>query len=150
MEDKLKEYAVEIKSLSRSITKNFRKYIISQLSECNFTVPQLTVMQELHSHSGITLKELSERIGLSKSTVCGIVDRLEAQEAVIRSRGEDDRRNVQLFLAPEMMKFKDTMNGIKDTYMAEILKKADPSDVENLVHILKKFNELIEEENKGV
>lgn len=148
MENDLKKHGNEIANLFRSIAKNFRKYMAVQVGECNFTITQFTVIHELYTHPGISLKELSRLMGLSKSTVCGIVDRLEAHGSVIRSRDEEDRRAVKIFLTLKTLEMQESMNLIKENYMAEILRNANMADIEVLVKSLRKFDTLILNETK--
>ena len=61
------------------------------------TAPQLQtlelVVDRLRSGSkGPSIRELSEQLGLSHSTVSGIVDRLEDANVMARSSDPDDRR----------------------------------------------------------
>lgn len=147
--DHVNDYAEEIKNLFRSIGKNFRNYILAQTGEHSFTVPQLMVMQELYSHPEITLKELSELMGLAKSTVCGIVDRLETQGAVIRTRDPEDRRTVKISLSPKVSELTDTINIVKTNYLAGLFKKVEPSEVEKIIYGLRLLNKLMEEHEKG-
>ena len=149
--DRLNESAEEIKNLFRNIHKNFRHYILAQMSHrgLNFTVPQLMVMQELYGHPAITLKELSELMGLANSTVCGIVDRLETQGAVLRTRDTEDRRTVKISLAPKMLDFKDTINIIKKNYLTGLFKNIEPSEVEKIICGLRILNSLTTDHTKG-
>lgn len=146
--DHLNEYAEEVKNLIRSIDKNLRSYVLAQIGEHNLTVPQLMVLKELYGHPDMTLKELSERVGLAKSTVCGIVDRLEIHGAVVRVRDSEDRRTVKISLSPKVSELKDTIGIIKKNYLAGLLKKVEPSKVEKIVCSLRMLNDLTEEHKK--
>lgn len=141
--------AEEIKNLFRNIVRNFRTYIASQIGEQNFTVPQLMVLHELYNHPNITLKELSEMMGLAKSTVCGIVDRLEMQGAVIRVRDTSDRRNVKISLSPGVSKLTDTVDLIKKNYLSGLLKNIEQSEVDKIIYGLRALNTLTDDQKKG-
>ena len=56
------------------------------------TVPQRIVMHQLFKHGGLSVKELSQKVGLSHSTISGIVDRLERKGMVNRLQDPQDRR----------------------------------------------------------
>ncbi|HEX5121106.1 MAG TPA: MarR family transcriptional regulator [Pseudonocardiaceae bacterium] len=61
------------------------------------TAPQLHALQILVEHlrdtgSGLSLSDLSQRMGLAHSTVSGIVSRLEARNLLQRTTPPDDRR----------------------------------------------------------
>ncbi|KNZ70418.1 transcriptional regulator, MarR family [Thermincola ferriacetica] len=148
MEDKIRDYAEEIKSLFRSLLKNFRCQMLEQISDYGFTVPQLMLMQELYNYPEITLKELSERMGLAKSTVSGIVDRLEQQGAVTRLRDTGDRRTVKISLTPRMLEIKESMNMIKHNYLAGLLEGVDREEIEKIIYGLKRLNSLMESKSK--
>lgn len=137
----------EIKSLFRSITTNFRAAIAEHVGDEGFTYPQIMLMQELYNTPGITLIELSHKLGLAKSTVSGIVDRLVKQGAVIRTTPDDDRRTVRLSLAPKRLEFQTTINLIKHNYMAEMLKDADPEELEEILNGLRKLKKLVTKSN---
>lgn len=147
--ERIDDCAEEIKNLFRDIHKNFRTYVASQIGEYNLTVPQLMVLQELYNHPDITLKELSEQVNLAKSTVCGIVDRLEMQGAVIRVRDTVDRRNVMISLSPKVSELTDTVNVIKKNYLAGLLKKIDQSEIDKIMYGLRALSALTEEQKKG-
>ena len=56
------------------------------------TVPQKMVLGQLARHGDLSVKELSQKMGLSHSTISGIVDRLERKELVKRVQDQQDRR----------------------------------------------------------
>ncbi len=67
------------------------------------TAPQVETLKALvrrmrEDGAGMSVSELSERLGLAHSTVSGIVDRLEARALVQRIPRPDDRRYVQIEL----------------------------------------------------
>lgn len=64
----------------------------SQAIKGGFTVPQRIVMGQLAKYGDLSVKELSQKMGLSHSTVSGIVDRLERKGLVKRIQDPDDRR----------------------------------------------------------
>ena len=64
----------------------------SQVMEYGFTVPQRIVMGHLVRYGDLSVKELSQKVGLSHSTISGIVDRLERKGLVMRSQNPQDRR----------------------------------------------------------
>lgn len=142
--DDLNVQAEELSGLFRSIISNFRRYMLNQFSENKFTAPQMMLMHELYHHPEITLKELSNLMGLAKSTVCGIVDRLENQGVVVRSSCLEDRRKVKISLTPKMLEFKDSMNIVKTNYLIGLLKTMELEEIEQILGSLRKLNSLME------
>lgn len=56
------------------------------------TGPQIVVLREIVRREECTVGALALAVSLTQPTVSGIVDRLEAQAAVRRARGKQDRR----------------------------------------------------------
>jgi DNA-binding MarR family transcriptional regulator len=83
--------------LQQSIWSEARRYPIP------LTPPQLQALRVLVDHlrdtgAGLSLSELSHRLGLAHSTVSGIVTRLERRGLLDRTTRPDDRRFVTIEL----------------------------------------------------
>jgi DNA-binding MarR family transcriptional regulator len=89
--DQILESIIYLYTESRRITKEFAR-------RANLTGPQLTVVKILEAFGDLSLSELSERLRAQNSTVTGIVDRMEREELVVRTRSTEDRRVVKLRL----------------------------------------------------
>ena len=137
------DYSEEIANLFKSIHKTYHHYILSQVACHNFTVPQLTVLHELYHHPEITLTELSERVDLSKSTVCGIVDRLELHGAVKRVKVCEDRRIVKISLTEKVYAVQEKLDVIRKNYLAELFKNINAADLEKMLFGLKQLDNLM-------
>ncbi|MGI6449922.1 MAG: MarR family winged helix-turn-helix transcriptional regulator [Desulfitobacteriia bacterium] len=105
------------------------KYLKRKLNLGDFTMPQTMIIFYLAQSGKMKISELSEKMGLTNSTVSGIVDRLEDQGVVSRIRGTSDRRVVYVELTPEhQTKFRD-IHGNLDKYFEEILAAIPPEEV---------------------
>ncbi len=89
-----------IKQVMGSIKRSMGK----QFEEMNVTGPQGMLVGTLIHHGEMKISDLSENLGLSNSTVSGIVDRLENQGLVERTRSTEDRRVVYVNITPEFKK----------------------------------------------
>ncbi|EGW36204.1 MarR family transcriptional regulator [Desulfosporosinus sp. OT] len=137
------DFADEIANLFKSIHKTYHDYILSQVACHNFTVPQLMVLHELYHHPEITLTELSERVDLTKSTVCGIVNRLELHGAVKKVKVSEDRRIVRISLTEEVSAVQEKLDAIRKNYLAELFKNTDPEDLEKILYGFKLLNNVM-------
>ncbi|WP_291643817.1 MarR family winged helix-turn-helix transcriptional regulator [Clostridium sp.] len=108
-------------------------------NEMNLTGPQ-GMMMGILSHDGeMKISDLSEKIGLSNSTVSGIIDRLEKQGLVERTRSNEDRRVVYVNISAEFKKnSKTNFCKIEQTF-EEIMKMATDEEIDT---ILKGFDTL--------
>lgn len=95
----LSNHTEKIVMLVRSIQKNLREYIFEKSKKYGLTGPQMLLIFNLYKNSGINLIDLSKMMELSESTVSGILDRLVAQNIVIREIPEDNRRTIRLSLS---------------------------------------------------
>ena len=93
--------ADEIIEIFKSIKKATSSKFEKSAKKYGFTAPQLGVIFYLHVMPSITLQALSEHMNLTKSTVSGIVDRLEKQGVVTREIPKDNRRIVKLSISEE-------------------------------------------------
>lgn len=89
--DSILETIVYLYTESRRVTKEVAR-------RADLTGPQLTVLKVLEGVGDLSLSELSERIRAQNSTVTGIIDRMEREGLVVRSRSTEDRRVVHIQL----------------------------------------------------
>ncbi|EHQ91132.1 MarR family winged helix-turn-helix transcriptional regulator [Desulfosporosinus youngiae] len=118
--------------LFKSIHKIYRDHIYKKSRQFGFTGPQIGLIMGLHKNPFSTLNELSDCLGLSKSTVSGIVDRLVNQGVVIREIPESNRRTVRLSLSPEWQK-NNALHDLIHKYIYDILKDASKDDLHKII-----------------
>lgn len=66
--------------------------------ETGLTSPQLWTIKTINENSSVKVSDLASKLYLHPATVIGIIDRLEKQDLVKRSRSKDDRRVVWIEL----------------------------------------------------
>lgn len=76
----------------------FAAYDATGLRRFGLTVPQADVIFTLGNTDGMTFKELGELTLITKGTLTGVVDRLEARGLVRRVQEPDDRRRTRVCL----------------------------------------------------
>lgn len=133
------------------IFKNIRKAIGCKFEKSSkkygFTAAQLGVIFHLHARPSITLNALSEHMALTKSTVSGIVDRLEKQGVVIREIPKDNRRTVKLSISEEFSENNDICKMKREfmtDFIAESIKNTDQEEVKKIIYGLKQFSILLD------
>ena len=89
--DSILEAIVYLYTESRRVTKEVAR-------RADLTGPQLTVLKVLEGVGDLSLSALSERIRAQNSTVTGIIDRMEREGLVVRTRSTEDRRVVHIQL----------------------------------------------------
>lgn len=113
-----------------------------------FNGAQGRILFVLWEEDNITVTRLSEKTGLAKTTLTGMLDRLEEMGHIRRVRSKDDRRAVKIILTPEARGLKDKYEAVSEQ-MSEIFYKGfDENEVTAFEGYLGKVLEnLLEKEN---
>lgn len=94
------EAGFRVALLLRELESRVHSRVAASLEATGLTLPQITAIKAI-AHSGpLTVTALARGISATKSTVVGIVDRLEAQGLLERRRSAADRREVLVAFAP--------------------------------------------------
>jgi DNA-binding MarR family transcriptional regulator len=112
----------------------------------NLTGPQ-GMMMGILSHDGeMKISDLSEKIGLSNSTVSGIIDRLEKQGLVERTRSQEDRRVVYVKVSADFQKnCKEDFCKIEKTFETAI-NKATSEEIDTILKGLSLLEQLMDKQ----
>ena len=95
--NKDEELLIALRRVIRAISLHSR-----QLNKvAGLTSPQLLVIQYIHKHPNVIVRQLAEGINLSPATVTSILDRLETKRLVQRIRSTEDKRRVEVLLTHE-------------------------------------------------
>ncbi len=89
----------------RALHRYTQHALQGEVESLGFTLPQVRVLRQLVDRPGLGIKQLAERLGLSQSTVSGIVDRLLLKGVLTKRPRPDDRRAVQLWLSEGAERF---------------------------------------------
>lgn len=95
---------LEVVTALRNLMDTVKHRIHHNFKEMPITAPQGMLVRALYRHGKMKVSDLSEKMGLSNSTVSGIIDRLENQGMVERIRSKEDRRIVYVDVTPEFKK----------------------------------------------
>ncbi len=104
--------------------------------ECRITSPQILCLRNLSGSSPQTLSSLSSQLHLSVSTVNGIVDRLEAQGLLQRTRSTQDQRKVLIAITLAGQNLLDTVPELMRDQFAQAFRKMAYQDQQKLSELL--------------
>jgi len=76
----------------------FERYSATHIQTLELTPPQFDVVATLGNKQGMTFREIGERTLITKGTLTGVVDRLEAKGVVVRESCPDDGRSTLVSL----------------------------------------------------
>lgn len=122
--------------------------IEAELSASDITVPQRIVLGILiRTGSSLSLKELSQKIGLSHSTASGIVDRLERKGYVERLQDPQDRRFTKITLSANVKDFvQNRKQHLIFAVVVDAFKNATPEEQVKIIDGLTILRQLMDKE----
>ena len=130
--DAIVETIVYLYTESRRLTK-------TMAGRYGLTGPQLTVVKMLQAMGEMSLSQLSERIHAQNSTVTGIIDRMQREGLVLRSRSSRDRRVIRIQLTPKGRQLAADIPLQPTEILREALGSLSAQESQALVAILRKL-----------
>ncbi|PEZ62463.1 MarR family transcriptional regulator [Bacillus anthracis] len=79
-----------------TINKEILKFTHQNASSLGLTVQQMGILNTIYALPNVTLKEISERLSVPKSTVSVNVDELVNLQLIERKQSDEDRREIKL------------------------------------------------------
>jgi len=130
----------------RFVREILRRPMEAEWARGGLTGPQRSVMHAVVHSDGLSLKELSRRVGLAHSTVSGIVGRLELRGLLERRVSETDAR-VTLILPGKLVLdyLRNRLPKIAILPLVKSLEKARPEERDAILHGLRTLRRVIEE-----
>jgi DNA-binding MarR family transcriptional regulator len=102
-------------------------------------------MQWLFEEGDMTIGELSNKMYLAFSTTTDLIDRLEKNRLVKRTKDEKDRRVVRVHLLEEGVRIIDEVIKKRQQYLAGLLVNFEPEEREELQQYLQKLHRYMKE-----
>jgi len=132
-----------LESAETAIHSRFHKI----LEPYQLTVAQYKVLQHLfwHHPNGLGIKELSEHLGLAKSTISGIVDRVERDGWVKRVQHPEDARKVIVNITQKGIDVFDKIPEDRKEFWHITIGKLSNEEKKTLLELLRKLKKVMEE-----
>lgn len=137
---------IEASRLFKEIMFLARHRMSRGFEDVGITAPQGMMMGILSRYGRVKISELSERLGLTNSTVSGIVDRLEKQGLVVRERSEEDKRVVYVSPHPKFIEMhKDFHKKVEDS-IVNVFNRATPEEIDRILDGFRLLKRLLEDD----
>lgn len=135
---------IKVVRILKQIMDGVKQNVQQEFKEMNLTGPQGMLVGTLAHHGEMKISQLSEQMGLSNSTVSGIVDRLEKQGLVERTRSVEDRRVVNVNVTSDFKKIaQDHFNQIEAKFQ-DILSETSSEEADKIFEGLNLLKDLME------
>jgi DNA-binding MarR family transcriptional regulator len=93
------------------------------------TGPQRLALRLIESAPGLTARDLTTRLHVHKSTLSGVLQRLEGRGLIVRHTDPDDARRQRLEVTPAGRLLVEKKAGTIEAAVAEVLRESDARDV---------------------
>lgn len=133
---KVKRAGEVVQSFMR-ISKTLAKFTQKNAESLGLTLQQLGVLNIIYSFPLITLKEITEKLVIPKSTASVSVDELVNLGLVQRKASEKDRREINLIVTAKGKETskKSIQNPVSYIAMISALEKISPEDINTLLRL---------------
>jgi DNA-binding MarR family transcriptional regulator len=132
IEKVLRDICFMVKVEGRLVLKNYP-----------ITAAQFDLLQRLYFRGPMKMTELSTMLGIAKSTLSGIVRRLENVGYLSRTRGKD-KRVFMISATAEGKKVVESVIEKRVEFVGKVLQELGKEDSNQLLQLLQKFKEAIE------
>ncbi len=132
---------VHVTKRLRQISHGLDKHSKFIQEKYKITIPQLICLWEISQRGPVPLGELTKNVFLNKSTVTGIVDRLEKRNLVRRNRISVDRRQIHVEITEEGLAF---LEQAPTPLQEKFQKKFAELDLNEREDIMKSIDRIVE------
>ena len=105
----------------------------------DLTPQQFGLVAFLWIEDGLSQAELSVRSQIDRTTLGGIIDRLEKENLVERRHHPDDRRAYQVFLTEKSKALEDELTTVANRVLGKVTSPLTEQEHETLVRLLTKI-----------
>lgn len=144
-----KNSAIEVIKLIKEIKELFRKAIRAQFENMEITSSQWMILGIMMKNGRMKIGDLSKEVGLSNSTVTGIIDRLEKRNFVKRVRDSKDRRVIYIELTEKFEEKKEGLNMSVDNTINEFLSSVSEKELKKVIDGLEILKNVLTKNLKG-
>ncbi|OPJ64149.1 MarR family winged helix-turn-helix transcriptional regulator [Clostridium oryzae] len=138
----------EAVKLMHEVSKTIKQKIHKNFKGTEITVSQGIIIFSLCKYGEMKISDISERVQLSKSTVSGIIDRMEERGMVERTRNYEDRRTVYVKITKKFMEENKGLSEKAKESLFNLLNSAAPEDIEKIIDALKIMKRILNDKKE--
>lgn len=139
------DYPRIITDLLHNVKRSFEKLVKCYFNDYKLTLTQLSLVLLLKENGSLNVSSISKQMGLSKSTVSGIIDRLEKMNIVTRTRSEEDRRVIRISLTDEVKNIGPSIENKLKEFIYHMFDGVSDDDLSDIVKGLCLLDQIIAE-----
>lgn len=138
---------MEFLPLLREIVRSYQafdNYSAPHIKSMNLTPPQFDVIATLANQPPMTCKTLGDKTLITKGTLTGILDRLEAKGIIERKTNEEDARSQKIMLTPAGQEIFDHAFPAHMRHLEKAFSQLSAQEITNLTSALKQLRATME------
>lgn len=139
------DYPRIITDLLHNVKRSFEKLVKWYFNDYKLTLTQLSLVLLLKENGSLNVSSISKQMGLSKSTVSGIINRLEKMNIVTRTRSEEDRRVIRISLTDEVKNICPSIENKLKEFIYHMFDGVSDDDLSDIVKGLCLLDQIIAE-----
>ena len=140
--------AISVIKVLKQVMGTMKQNVGHHFKGMNVTGPQGMLMGTLAHYGEMKISDLSEKLSLSNSTVSGIIDRLEKQGLVERTRSKEDRRVVYVCVTSEFKKNSEEHFREIEKKFVEMMNKATSEELDTILEGLNTLKEVMDRQKE--
>ena len=136
------DYENSIGLVVYSVSKTFQKAFDLELrNKIGITITQSKVIFTLYLHSGLTQRELADKIGVESPTLVPIIDKMEEDGYVQRKFDPQDRRIKRVYTTSKTDSLWDSMMECATQIRKVSTKEVSEQEIKSALEVIKKITE---------
>lgn len=138
---------MEFLPLLREIVRSYQafdNYSAPHIKSMNLTPPQFDVIATLANQPPMTCKTLGDKTLITKGTLTGILDRLEAKGLIARKANEEDARSQKIMLTPTGQEIFEHTFPAHMQHLEKAFSQLSAQEIANLTNALKQLRATME------
>lgn len=125
----------QVRRAQAALTQGFQ----AKLRAYDLSLMQYAVLSVMQENPGLSQTDLGNALGIDRSTMVAIIDRLQGRNLVYRESSPQDRRSYALILTAEGKALLRTIAPIVDAYEAEITSDLNEAERGQLLSLVQRL-----------
>jgi len=117
-----------------SIYKYLKKVFTEHNIE-NMNPTRLGILLALADEDGLIMSRLGQKLFLEKSTMTGVIDKMESDGLVKRQTDENDRRALRIYLTPRAVRLNEVIFQVIDEAYSHLSVNLSPREIATAVKV---------------